>query len=184
MGGNLSRVNDGRTHVSNATAIPSAYNKSSADRWSALPESRAPRPSCAIYPPSYSNVPDYKVPRPFETAVSTADNINRVTAFHSAARWQEYFEASKHSNKLMVIYFTAAWCGPCKYMEPTIKELSANYRDVEIAKIDVDELFNVSREFGVQTMPTFMFIRRGKQIDKVVGANKDDLQRKIEKHRV
>ncbi|KAH9612809.1 hypothetical protein KSS87_007312 [Heliosperma pusillum] len=184
MGGNLSRVNDGRTHVGNATAIPSAYNKSSADRWSALPETRAPPPSCAIYPPpTYSNVPEYKVPRPFETALLTA-NTNRVTAFHSAARWREYFEASKHSNKLVVIYFTATWCGPCKYMEPSIKELAAKYSDVEIAKIDVDELFNVSRDFGVQTMPTFLFIKRGKQIDKVVGANKDDLQRKIEKHRV
>jgi thioredoxin 1 len=40
----------------------------------------------------------------------------------------------------MVIDFTATWCGPCKYMEPIIKELAAKYKYVEFIKIDVDEL--------------------------------------------
>lgn len=40
----------------------------------------------------------------------------------------------------MVIDFTATWCGPCKYMDPIIKELAAKYKDVEFIKIDVDEL--------------------------------------------
>ncbi|KAL9240890.1 hypothetical protein vseg_015059 [Gypsophila vaccaria] len=210
MGGNLSRVNnDGRTQVANATLIPNNYNnKPYANSWSNnnFPENRAPGLTCAPYPSNYkassnynnnnygngnsnsnsNNIPEFKSYRTSDVVASTtiAAPTNRVTAFHSAARWKEYFEASKHSNKLVVIYFTATWCGPCKYMEPTIKELAANYTDVDIVKIDVDELLNVSREFGVQTMPTFMFIRKGKQIDKVVGTNKEELQRKIEKLRV
>lgn len=42
---------------------------------------------------------------------------------------------------------------------------------------------DVAEEFGVQAMPTFILIKKGKEVDKVVGAKKDDLQKKIEKHR-
>lgn len=123
----------------------------------------------------------------------------------------------------VVIYFTATWCGPCRYMEPTINELAAKCTDVDLVKIDVDELFvrslfqdnlyksfhyntylcvfswflffklkfanmtgwlqNISRQFGIQTMPTFLFMKKGKQVDKVVGARKEDFQKKVEKHR-
>lgn len=42
----------------------------------------------------------------------------------------------------------------------------------------------MAQEFGVQAMPTFVLIKRGKEIDKVVGAKKEDLKKKIEKHRI
>jgi thioredoxin 1 len=41
----------------------------------------------------------------------------------------------------------------------------------------------VAQEFGVQAMPTFILIKAGKEVDQVVGARKEDLQNKIEKHR-
>lgn len=40
----------------------------------------------------------------------------------------------------MVIHFTAAWCGPCRTMDPVIRDFAATYTDVEFIKIDVDEL--------------------------------------------
>ncbi|GMP94171.1 hypothetical protein CsSME_00043720 [Camellia sinensis var. sinensis] len=64
----------------------------------------------------------------------------QVLAFHSSARWRAHFEASKTTAKLMVIDFTASWCVPCRFMEPTINEFAAKYTDVEFIKIDVDEL--------------------------------------------
>ncbi|KAK3442413.1 hypothetical protein EUGRSUZ_B02586 [Eucalyptus grandis] len=65
---------------------------------------------------------------------------SRVMEFHSKSRWDEHFEASKGNNKLMVIDFTATWCGPCRRMEPTIDELAETFADVDFIKIDVDEL--------------------------------------------
>uniref|UniRef100_A0A7N0TRD7 Thioredoxin domain-containing protein n=1 Tax=Kalanchoe fedtschenkoi TaxID=63787 RepID=A0A7N0TRD7_KALFE len=109
--------------------------------------------------------------------------MNQVIVFRSTAQWRAHFEASKSSNKVMVIDFTASWCGPCHYMEPVINELAAKYSDVEFIKIDVDELPTVSRDFGIQAMPTFIILRGGKEVDKVVGAKKDELQWKIEKQR-
>ncbi|KAK3038592.1 hypothetical protein RJ639_027255 [Escallonia herrerae] len=109
---------------------------------------------------------------------------SQVIAFHSSSVWKTHFEASKESSKLLVIDFTAMWCGPCKYMEPALNLFADAYTDVEFIKIDVDELPDVAREFRVEAMPTFLLIKRGKEVDRVVGAKKDELQKKIEKHRV
>ena len=68
-------------------------------------------------------------------------------------------------------------------MKPTLKECSEKYTDVDFVEIDVDELPDVASEFGIQAMPTFLFMKNGDQVDKVVGARKEDLQKKIEKHR-
>lgn len=206
MGARLSTIPENRAPIATAapTSCPPYYYKPAANRYRGsnnLPENRAPAaPVCATFPPA--NNPSTNVCPSFPTTKTTvavgggvgvgggvvalpqkAANTKEVMAFHSSTKWKEYFEASKQSNKLVVIYFTATWCGPCKYMEPTIKEIAAKYTDVDLVKIDVDELFNVSREYGVQAMPTFLFMKKGKEIDKVVGARKEDLLRKVEKHR-
>ena len=41
----------------------------------------------------------------------------------------------------------------------------------------------IAKEFGIEAMPTFILIKKGKEVDRLVGAKKDDLQKKIEKHR-
>ncbi|CAN4124369.1 unnamed protein product [Withania somnifera] len=69
-------------------------------------------------------------------------------------------------------------------MEPVLNDFAAKYTDVEFVKIDVDELADVSQEYGVQAMPMFVLIKKGKVVDKIVGADKDGLKMKIEKHRV
>ncbi|CAJ2647828.1 unnamed protein product [Trifolium pratense] len=91
---------------------------------------------------------------------------NLILTFHSTAKWKAHFEASKETNKL-----------------PIIKELAAKYKDVEFIKIDVDELMDVASAFQVQAMPTFILIKKGKVVEKVVGAKKEQLQKLIEKRR-
>ncbi|KVI02439.1 Thioredoxin [Cynara cardunculus var. scolymus] len=65
---------------------------------------------------------------------------SRVIQFHSSQRWQLHFNDSKQSPKLMVVDFSATWCGPCKMLEPFLRSLASKYEDVEFIKIDVDEL--------------------------------------------
>ncbi|KAI4314228.1 hypothetical protein L6164_027160 [Bauhinia variegata] len=108
---------------------------------------------------------------------------SRVLTFHSAAEWKAHFDASKQTDKLMVIDFFATWCGPCKYMGPIFKDFAQKYTDVEFVKIDVNKLEEVAKEFGVQSMPTFKLFKKGKVVDEVVGASTEDLQNLIEKHR-
>ncbi|POO00045.1 Thioredoxin [Trema orientale] len=108
---------------------------------------------------------------------------SRITACHTKDEWKNHFDEHKEKNKLVVIDFTATWCGPCRSMEPVLKELSDKYTDVVFVKVDVDELPDVAAEYGIQAMPTFLLMKKGNQLDKVVGARRDELQNKIEKHR-
>ncbi|KAL2349311.1 hypothetical protein Fmac_003311 [Flemingia macrophylla] len=117
------------------------------------------------------------------TYVEKSSHSSLILSFHSTAKWKAHFDASKETDKLMVIDFTATWCGPCKYMDPIIKEFAAKYTDVEFIKIDVDELMEVAQAFQVQAMPTFILIKKGKVVEKVVGAKKEELQKLIEKRR-
>ncbi|KAK9675759.1 hypothetical protein RND81_11G028800 [Saponaria officinalis] len=138
-----------------------------------------------LHTPTYYNSDNQQSHRehaPYASSSHHNTHTNCVVPFHSSTCWRDYFQSSKYSDKLIVIYFTASWCTPCRYMAPIVNEFAAHYTGVAFNKIDVDELFNVAQDYGVQTMPTFMLVKRGKEIDKVTGASREDLQRKIEKH--
>ncbi|XP_058739238.1 thioredoxin H2 [Vicia villosa] len=119
-----------------------------------------------------------------DAAATTSQSSDQsVKTFHSSARWQLHFNEIKDSPKLVVIDFSATWCGPCKMMEPIVHAFANEFTDVEFIKIDVDELSDVAREFKVQAMPTFLLLKNGKEVDKIVGAKKDELKTKIQRHR-
>nr|CAB3452165.1 unnamed protein product [Digitaria exilis] len=82
----------------------------------------------------------------------------------------------------VVIDFTASWCGPCRFIAPVFGEFAKKYPHVFFLKVDVDELRDVAEEYNIEGMPTFHFIKDGEKIDLVVGANKDELLTKVEKH--
>ncbi|KAA3464718.1 thioredoxin H2-like [Gossypium australe] len=109
---------------------------------------------------------------------SSSSEHSSVLTFHSSPRWQLHFNSVKETSQLMVIDFSASWCGPCKFMEPVLNGMAAKFTEVQFVKLDVDEL----PEFGVQGMPTFVLLKKGKEVDRVVGAQKNDLVKKIEKH--
>ncbi|GMN42374.1 hypothetical protein TIFTF001_011591 [Ficus carica] len=118
-----------------------------------------------------------------DTTSGSSSEPSSVLAFHSTARWQLHFNASRETSKLLVIDFSASWCGPCKFMEPAFNDMAAKLTDVDFVKIDVDELSDVAQEFRVQAMPTFVLLKQGREVDRVVGAKKKELETKIEKHR-
>ena len=77
----------------------------------------------------------------------------------------------KNSDKLVLVDFWAEWCGPCRMVGPIVEELSKEYEGkAVIGKINVDNNPNVSMEFGVRNIPTILFFKNGKVVDKQVGA--------------
>ncbi|XP_014499716.1 thioredoxin H-type [Vigna radiata var. radiata] len=106
----------------------------------------------------------------------------QVIGVHTVSDWKERLEKGKEANKLIVVDFTASWCGPCRFIAPILAEIAKKMPRVTFLKVDVDELESVSKEWEIEAMPTFLFLKEGKLVDKVVGAKKDELQAKITLH--
>jgi thioredoxin 1 len=65
----------------------------------------------------------------------------------------------------------AEWCGPCRMVKPVVEQLAVEYAGKAlIAAIDVDTNPNVTVEYGVRNIPTLLFFKGGKLVDKQVGA--------------
>lgn len=85
------------------------------------------------------------------------------------------FEEYANAGKPMVLDFWAEWCGPCRMVSPIIDELSKEYEGrVTIGKVNVDENDIVVGQFGIRNIPTVLFFKDGKLVDKVVGATTKD----------
>lgn len=87
-------------------------------------------------------------------------------------------------DKLVVVDMWAEWCGPCKMMEPVLKEIAEEYSDkLKVVKLNIDQNQDTPLKFGVLNIPTLIFFRDGKEIDRVIGAfPKKQLLNKIEPH--
>ncbi|KAJ4965893.1 hypothetical protein NE237_017742 [Protea cynaroides] len=106
----------------------------------------------------------------------------QVIGCHTVEAWTEQLQKGNESKKLVVVDFTASWCGPCRFIAPVLAELAKKLPGVIFLKVDVDELKSVATDWAVEAMPTFMFLKEGKIVDKIVGAKKDELQQKIQLH--
>lgn len=102
-----------------------------------------------------------------------------VIGIHSASEVESKLNAATRTSRLVILYFTATWCGPCRFISPLYKSLAAKYAKVVFLKVDIDEARDVAARWNISSVPTFHFIRNGKEVDKVVGADKSELERKI-----
>jgi thioredoxin 1 len=86
-------------------------------------------------------------------------------------------------SNLTILKFTATWCGPCRMINPFVKELSSQFENkgVVINDIDVDTNSELATRFDIRAVPTILFLKDGAVVDKTVGAvQKSVLESKIE----
>ena len=75
------------------------------------------------------------------------------------------------TDKLVVVDFWAAWCGPCRAVAPIIEELAQEYEGkAVIGKVNVDEQNEISYRYRIMSIPTLIFFKGGQVVDKIVGA--------------
>jgi thioredoxin 2 len=84
----------------------------------------------------------------------------------------------------VVLDLWAAWCRPCRMLEPVIAELAEELAGrLRFAKLNVDENPATAARFNVQSIPTLLVLAGGREIDRIVGAQpKAELARRLERH--
>jgi len=74
----------------------------------------------------------------------------------------------------------APWCGPCKSLAPTIDELASDYANgIKVTKLNVDENPATATQYGIRSIPTLLFFRDGRLVERLVGAQP---KQEIERH--
>mmetsp|Transcript_19468 Transcript_19468/g.22272 ORF Transcript_19468/g.22272 Transcript_19468/m.22272 type:complete len:157 (-) Transcript_19468:165-635(-) len=87
------------------------------------------------------------------------------------------------AGSLVVLDFWADWCGPCKMIAPVFSQLSEEFDDVIFVKVDVDSNPNAAAKYSVSAMPTFLFLKNGDVVDRLMGANPERLRELILEHK-
>jgi thioredoxin len=96
---------------------------------------------------------------------------------------EEWEEIRSRESRLIVLDFSAVWCGPCQRIAPVYQELAEEYCDnALLLKVDVDDLPELAAQLGVSSMPTFLFFKHGEKVDTLRGANEEALREMLLKH--
>lgn len=93
------------------------------------------------------------------------------------------FEAEVMQSEVPVLIdFWAAWCGPCRIMNPIVEELAETFAGrAKVAKLNVDEEDALALQYHVMAIPTLIFFQNGERVDTIEGVvAKDDLAARLE----
>ena len=102
----------------------------------------------------------------------------------TAVTTQNFEQEVIQNDKPVIVDFWAEWCVPCHMVSPLVEEIGREKGDrLKIAKVDVDENPEVTRRFGIMSIPTLVLFKDGEEEARIVGARgKDALLRDIDPH--
>ena len=130
-------------------------------------------------------------PTPCARSVATATAVRAIPALHRLRGGARVIETEDEFDellagagaKLVVVDFTASWCGPCQRIAPRYAELAEEYADdALLVKVDVDENAELAARMGVQVLPTFIVLRDGEEVAKMSGADPAKLEALVKEH--
>jgi len=94
------------------------------------------------------------------------------------------FESTVKSTPKLIVDCWAPWCGPCRMLGPTIEAMAKDYKGkVTFAKLDTDESPKTAMSLGIHSIPTILFFKDGKQVERMTGAHpRQNIEAVLKKH--
>lgn len=93
----------------------------------------------------------------------------------------DFKEKVLNSDKKVLVDFYADWCGPCKMMSSVIDSFKEEIENYYIYKVDVDKCPNISREYGIMSIPNLIIFENGNILKQEMGfKSKDELKEFLE----
>jgi thioredoxin 1 len=82
------------------------------------------------------------------------------------------FDLLLSEEKVLVVDFTATWCGPCRLVSPLMDQLADEYKGrVKVVKVDVDNNKPIFKKFGLRSIPAVLIFKDGELVEKIVGVS-------------
>ncbi len=92
------------------------------------------------------------------------------TTIKAAYVQQDQFEKLINQEKLVVVDYTATWCGPCRLVAPIIDQLAEDYQGkAEVVKVDLDQNKGNAKQYKIRSIPTVLIFKNGQEVDRIVG---------------
>ena len=83
---------------------------------------------------------------------------------------KESFEKKLKDNKVVLVDFWAAWCGPCRMLSPVIDDVE-NLFPNNVGKVNVDEEKELAVKYGIRSLPTVVFFKDGEAMERIPGVS-------------
>lgn len=83
---------------------------------------------------------------------------------------ENYVDEVENSDIPVLLDFWAEWCMPCRMLSPTVEEIAEEHEgEIKVGKVNVDEQAELSRRFGIMSIPTLAVIKNGETVQRAVG---------------
>ncbi|PSS06164.1 Thioredoxin-like protein [Actinidia chinensis var. chinensis] len=105
---------------------------------------------------------------------------SRVVKIDSEETWNFFITQARNQGSLVIVHFTAAWCIPSVAMKPVFESLALSFQDTTFLAVDVDDVKEVASKMEIKAMPSFVLMREGAQVEKLVGANPNEIRKRID----
>lgn len=107
-----------------------------------------------------------------------------VHGIQTPEQFDRLAEVAAREGRLLVVDFMAAWCRKCMYLLPQLRKIARGREDVYFCSVDVNKVRRLPKEFAIEKMPTFVFLRGDDRVDTLVAGMAPDKASRALRERV